>query len=66
MEIYIREGTQLLGTYRDGTLYAAPGIDRERLAFELFRAMNEALNPAITTTVTMGHAFWPAANQGGA
>lgn len=70
MEIYIRSDTELLATYREGKLYLAPGVSRELVAFELFRAMTQAVNEASNTpgvAVTWGTAYAPiGANQGGA
>jgi hypothetical protein len=66
VEIIFRDETQFLGIYRDGELHLTPGIDRESVAFGLFRALMSTMTPDVGVNVTWGNVWAPLpANQGG-
>ena len=53
---------QLIATVVDDKLYPAPGVDREALAFVMFRIMMQLMSPWVPN-VTWGHA-WMSGNMG--
>jgi hypothetical protein len=56
------ENGQLLATVVQDKMYPAPGVDRERLAFEMFKMMVVLMTPG-QPTVTWGTA-WMSGNMG--
>ena len=63
MEAFFKDDAgRLVASVVDGKLYPAPGLDRERLSFELFRMMMQLMTPP-QPSVTWGHA-WMSGNMG--
>jgi hypothetical protein len=58
MEMWLR-GTdgELLATFTGGKLYVPPGVDRDIVAFALFKVLNEAMNPTQGVSVTWGSRY---------
>jgi hypothetical protein len=59
MEVWMKDETgRLLATSVAGRLYPTPGVDRELLAFELFKLMVSLMAPP-QPQVTWGRAWAP-------
>ncbi len=59
MNIYVSDQGRPVATIMDGKLYPSPGLDRDALAFELFKLMLELTREQVGVSATWGSNWRP-------